>query len=204
MSTPENDPILEAAAAQFAAKGFGGARVDEIAAAAGVNKATLYYRVGDKEALYGAVLNKMLRTAADQVAGAVAQAESPEEKVRAYVRELAVSAREQPYFVPIMMREVAGGGTQLPDTALAQMARILKALDEGIRLGMDSGVFRQVNPFIAHMLVVGGISFFDAGTPVRTRIAASQGLDIRPKIELDHDQMTEQLAALVLGALKNA
>ncbi|HEY0634292.1 MAG TPA: TetR/AcrR family transcriptional regulator [Gammaproteobacteria bacterium] len=196
--------ILRAAAEQFAAKGFDGARVDEIAAAAGVNKATLYYQIGDKAALYGRVLSDMLSRTADRISAAVAAAPDPEQKVRAYCREFAASAQELHHLAPIMMREVAGGGTQVPDTALAQFARIVKALDEGVNMGMASGVFRQVNPFVAHMLVVGGLSFFNAGTPLRTRIAESQGVDIRPRLELDHEQMTEQLSALIVGALKNA
>ncbi|MCD6588326.1 MAG: helix-turn-helix transcriptional regulator, partial [Candidatus Fermentibacteraceae bacterium] len=44
--------ILDAAAEEFAEKGFSGARVDEIARRAGINKAMLYYRIGDKEELY--------------------------------------------------------------------------------------------------------------------------------------------------------
>ena len=47
--------ILEAAAKHFAINGFGGARVDENALEAGVNKATLYYRIGDKAAIYDRV-----------------------------------------------------------------------------------------------------------------------------------------------------
>jgi len=43
--------IISAAMAVFSRDGFNGARVDEIAREAGVNKATLYYHVGDKEAL---------------------------------------------------------------------------------------------------------------------------------------------------------
>ena len=50
------DAILDAASAEFAERGFAGARVDEIAARAGVNKAMLYYRIGDKQTLYNAVL----------------------------------------------------------------------------------------------------------------------------------------------------
>ncbi len=48
--------ILKAAARVFAEKGWSGARVDEIAAEAGLNKAMLYYRVGDKEELYRRVV----------------------------------------------------------------------------------------------------------------------------------------------------
>lgn len=48
--------ILEAATDEFAAHGFGGARIDAIAARAKTNKRMLYHYFGDKEALYLAVL----------------------------------------------------------------------------------------------------------------------------------------------------
>jgi AcrR family transcriptional regulator len=48
--------ILAAATAEFAAKGLAGARVDEIARRAGVNKRMLYHYFGNKEALWLAVL----------------------------------------------------------------------------------------------------------------------------------------------------
>ena len=49
--------ILQAALVAFAQEGIAGARMDAIAAAAGVNKALLYYYFRNKEALYGAVLD---------------------------------------------------------------------------------------------------------------------------------------------------
>ena len=48
--------ILIAATAEFAAKGLGGARVDQIAEKAGVNKRMLYYYFGQKDGLFQAVL----------------------------------------------------------------------------------------------------------------------------------------------------
>ncbi|NBE93437.1 TetR/AcrR family transcriptional regulator [Nonomuraea sp. KC401] len=47
--------ILQAALQQFAAKGFAGARVSEIAASAGVNKQLISYYFGGKEGLYQAL-----------------------------------------------------------------------------------------------------------------------------------------------------
>jgi AcrR family transcriptional regulator len=47
--------ILAAATEDFAGRGVAGARVDRIAAAAGVNKAQLYAYFGDKLALFAAV-----------------------------------------------------------------------------------------------------------------------------------------------------
>lgn len=196
--------ILEAAARTFAEKGFEGARVDEIAAAAGVNKATLYYRIGDKAALYEAVLEQLLEKTARQVTEAMTQAETPVDKVHAYVRAFAESARDHDYFAPIMMREVACGGANLPDAPLRQMGRIVNALDEALSEGVKLGIFRSVNPFVAHMLVVGGLMFFNAGAPIRARIAQSQGLQFRPDARISDDDMTEQLAELVLNALRHS
>src|ERR1700754_2019020 len=48
--------ILAAATDEITAKGLGGARVDEIAARAGVNKRMIYHYFGDKDGLYLAVL----------------------------------------------------------------------------------------------------------------------------------------------------
>lgn len=48
--------ILDAATAEFAAKGLTGARVDKIARRSGANKRMIYHYFGDKEGLYLAVL----------------------------------------------------------------------------------------------------------------------------------------------------
>jgi AcrR family transcriptional regulator len=50
------DRLLEAAFDEFSKRGFAGARVDEIAARAGANKALIYQYYGDKEALFKHVL----------------------------------------------------------------------------------------------------------------------------------------------------
>src|SRR5580765_4440836 len=52
--------ILEAAFSGFAAKGFAGARVDEIARQAGINKRMLYHYFGDKKALFREVLRRRI------------------------------------------------------------------------------------------------------------------------------------------------
>lgn len=48
--------MLNAALREFATRGLGGARVDDIARRAGVNKQALYYHYGNKEALFQATL----------------------------------------------------------------------------------------------------------------------------------------------------
>ncbi|GAA1166635.1 TetR family transcriptional regulator [Streptomyces hebeiensis] len=59
--------LLDAATVDFAAHGIAGARVDRIAAAAGVNKAQLYAYFGDKLGLFGAVFRLHADAVVDSV-----------------------------------------------------------------------------------------------------------------------------------------
>ena len=54
--------ILVAATEVFAAQGLDGARVDEIADRAGINKRMLYHYFGNKDDLFGAVLDELYET----------------------------------------------------------------------------------------------------------------------------------------------
>lgn len=58
--------ILEAALNEFQKKGFDGARVDEIAKVAGVNKALIYYYFESKEKMLEAIFDEMAK---DFIAG---------------------------------------------------------------------------------------------------------------------------------------
>lgn len=59
--------LLEAAVTEFAEHGPGGARVDRVATAAGVNKERIYQYFGGKEKLFTAVLEAELAKAASAV-----------------------------------------------------------------------------------------------------------------------------------------
>jgi len=59
--------LLDAAAAEFSARGLAGARVDRIAAAAGVNKERIYSYFGDKDGLFTAVIGDRLAAVMDAV-----------------------------------------------------------------------------------------------------------------------------------------
>ena len=61
--------ILKAAEQVYAEYGLAGARTDAIAAAAGVNKALLYYYFQSKEGLYQAVVGSQVREFQQQAQG---------------------------------------------------------------------------------------------------------------------------------------
>lgn len=76
-ATRQRDPersrerILEAALAEFAAKGYAGARVGEIADRAGVNKQLISYYFGGKAGLYDALLARWQEAEEEITAGPV-------------------------------------------------------------------------------------------------------------------------------------
>ncbi|MGK4578654.1 TetR family transcriptional regulator [Kitasatospora sp. HPMI-4] len=66
-STATKERILAAAAAEFAAHGVAGARVDRIAAQAQANKRAIYDYFGDKNKLFAAVLEHLMADLAQAV-----------------------------------------------------------------------------------------------------------------------------------------
>ena len=68
------DRILEAARGEFAQHGFGGARLQDIAARAKLSHPTLLYHFGSKEGLYAAVIEQAMEDWAAMTSLAVARA----------------------------------------------------------------------------------------------------------------------------------
>ncbi|MGD9212411.1 MAG: TetR/AcrR family transcriptional regulator [Desulfobacteraceae bacterium] len=152
--------IIKAATQDFGEKGFAGARMDKIAARAGVNKATLYYQIGDKKALYSEVLHNIFGSVADQLSQSNQSAQSPEENLSQYVTTIINTLRENPLFPAIMMHEAASGGKYLPLLAIKDIARIFEALSGILAHGYKSGHFRKVNPIVLHLTTLGPLLLF--------------------------------------------
>ncbi|MBY0611417.1 MAG: TetR/AcrR family transcriptional regulator [Beijerinckiaceae bacterium] len=63
--------LIEAGLHEFAARGFAGARLVDVAARAGVSKGTIYRYFADKEALFLAAIETQARPLLDEVSGFV-------------------------------------------------------------------------------------------------------------------------------------
>lgn len=195
------ESILDAATELFANKGFDGARVDELAAVAGVNKATLYYQLGDKEAIYHAVLTRVLRRTADDVCNAVKRADKCEEKLRQYINLFARQAGNMRHAAPIMLREIASGGSNMPDTAIEQMGRLLGALGEALREGERLGKFRPVNKFMVHTMIAGSLLLYASNEPIRRRNVERHPEVYDPTFFISSDEAAAAITDLVLAAI---
>src|SRR6187200_3680066 len=83
---PTRDRVIAAAAVEFAARGFDGAKVDRIAARARVNKAMLYYHFKNKADLYRAILRDLFQSMAEAVAASRVEGGPPADQLKRYIR----------------------------------------------------------------------------------------------------------------------
>jgi TetR/AcrR family transcriptional regulator len=190
--------ILDAAAEVFAEHGFGGAGVDEIARRAGVNKAMLYYHVGDKAALFGEVVKTNIALIGRAVADAVSASIEPRERLRAIPRAFARAALERPFLPQLMLREIAGGGPNIPAEALSQIAKIMGVTKAVLEDGLARGVFRRAEPFIIHLLLIGSLMFMANALRMRQRFG--QLLPFPPEVG-NLEALTDQMVEIALDGI---
>jgi TetR/AcrR family transcriptional regulator len=164
------DRILAAAALEFAARGYAGARVDRIARRARVNKAMLYYHFGSKQRLYRALLVDTFTRLAQALSVVAASERPPSEKLDAAVTAMSAFVEAHAFFPAIMLREVAEGGAHLDADTLRALAGVPRAFGAILADGVESGVFRRMHPIGAYFTTVAPILMFVASTPVRRQL----------------------------------
>jgi AcrR family transcriptional regulator len=206
MPSPPDSPsprerILDAASAVFAEVGFAGARVDEIARRADINKAMLYYHVGDKEALYTAVLLRNFERVHGALDEAMAAGGTVGERLQTVIDSLVELLRRYPDHPRIVLREVASGGANLPPEVLVRMLGLLQMVGGLLADGVEAGELRPTDPVLTHLTVVGAVLFLTSITPLRER-AASLGPPLTlPEPTTDIGSFLSDLLLGGLGAI---
>jgi AcrR family transcriptional regulator len=148
--------ILQVATAEFAARGYDGARVDEIAALTRTTKRMIYYYFGSKKQLYVAVLERAyarIRAAEQQVD--VSHLD-PVTAVR-HLAEITFDHHEaHPDFIRLVSIENVHHAEHVAElSSLADLNTPVIALLDGIlRQGRAQGVFRaDVDAVDLHMMI---------------------------------------------------
>ena len=193
--------ILDAAAKIFSEAGFAGARMDEIAKQAKINKAMIYYHIGDKKALYAAVLHDMIGDAIERFMGDLQGNKSPEEKLKIYISGVAHTMDQHPHWAPIMMREQASGGRNLPEVIAQAFAAIIGTVTDILEEGTKQGVFIKTTPFIIHSMVTGGVMFYKGSYPVRSRYAVFPE-NVKKLDDRVSGEVSSEIEKLILKAVK--
>jgi len=148
--------LLEVALRQFAAGGFAGATVDQIVAAAHVNKRMVYHYFGSKEDLYCAVLELMYERLAQLDEALFPLAGDPATVIREIVRIYFRFLRDNPDLVQLLLWENLQKGKYMERIA-QRSERVSKSpmlgyLEKITEAGMAAGAFRR-DLNIKHLLI---------------------------------------------------
>jgi TetR/AcrR family transcriptional regulator len=143
--------ILGAALEEFAREGVAGARTDEIARSAGVNKALLYYYFKDKDGLYAAVLEQIFAGLLLQLSAVLDRDDlTPRQKMLLYIETHFDYLGRSPLFPRVLQREFMRTGRNASTLtgriveryARPLYAKLLKLLEQGC----EAGDFRACDP----------------------------------------------------------
>jgi AcrR family transcriptional regulator len=191
--------IFAAAAEAFSRRGFNGVGVDDIARAAGVNKAMIYYHFADKLTLYREIVRDMARTAGALLSALAESNDSPDRKIARWIETFVALAEERPYFPPLLMREIAEGAPHLDLDTLSLIKTLMTAFGRILAEGQSSGLFRPVNPILAYLTLVAPLMFNAA----RERAAGKPGRAGLPMfVEVSHADLTRHMQQVALRMLQ--
>jgi AcrR family transcriptional regulator len=191
--------ILDIAQKLFAQKGYEGCSVDLIADKAKVNKASIYYHFKDKASLYENVLEENLDRFLQRVIQAVAGEDSPEKKLEAFASSYAENFVSNRAMAPLMLRELASDGTHLTAKTRAALGHIIQVVDDILREGRDSGVFKETKTFLPYFMIVGSMNIYTSTRKMRKKFQDqedSYGFSLSPQ------ETDKEIASIVINGLK--
>jgi TetR/AcrR family transcriptional regulator len=165
--------LLTAARREFADRGLAGARVDDIAARAGVNKQLVYHYFGDKDALYLAVLEWVYEEIREQERKLNLEGLPPEQAIRKLVGSSFDHLAAHPDFIVLLNDENRGGARHVRHSRKLEamhsplVSMVSKILNQGVR----AGIFRRgINPVHLYISIAGLSYFFFSNTPTLSAI----------------------------------
>ena len=173
-SAETREAILEAAERIFGDGGLEGARTDAIAAAAGVNKALLYYYFRSKEGLYRAVLESYLAAFNRQALKVLSSQGSARSVLLRYINLHFDFIAAHPHHGPLSQRMLMEDQKSLVRLAQQYILPRSKALVRVIERGIRTGELRRMDSIHAAISLVSLIVFYFSSASV---LRAVGGID---------------------------
>ena len=156
------DRILQAARQEFAAHGLGGARVDRISEQAGINKRMLYHYFGNKDDLFGAVLeaNYAHKRASEQAMRL--ETEEPREAIRKLVTLTWNYYIDHPEFMNLLNSANLHQARHVQASSSVKKMRnpFIQMIGSILDNGVKAGVFKPGVDPVQLYISIAGLSYF--------------------------------------------
>jgi TetR/AcrR family transcriptional regulator len=173
--------ILDAALTEFATHGLAGARTERIAAAAGVNKALLYYYFESKEKLYLASLELSAGRIRDSSMAVFLRESTPGERILRTALNHFDRILGQQEFQSLMQQEMIRLHKGESDAMTIIIKRvfmpILTMYQAMVREGVASGELIPVDWLQMHLSSLGANVFYFLSAPIWRKVLPDDPLD---------------------------
>jgi AcrR family transcriptional regulator len=156
------ETILIAATEEFAEKGLRGARVDQIAERAGVNKRMLYYYFGQKDDLFLVVLERTYEKIRDEERKLNLTEVEPVEAIRRLISFTWNYYLQNPEFIPLLNSENLHKAVHLKQSKKIQSLHspFVFMLEEVLARGRQEGVFRSGADPVQLYITIASLAYF--------------------------------------------
>ncbi len=159
------DRILDAAEKIFAEKGFAAASVQEIANAAKINKAMIYYYFFSKEELLSAVVKRMVSGIEEAIYTYLEKKEDWTEGIDAFIDFYIDYLAKNRAFVRLMMWEILSG-KNIPLLAKKYFVPIFQLGKERIETLIKNKKIRIISPEHTLISIIGMNVFYIIASPL--------------------------------------
>ena len=170
--------LVEIACRLFAARGYEGTSLRDIAQEAQITKAALYYHFPNKEALYQQIVIENLQALFDRVNAAVEKAGNATDKVRTFMLTSAQVYAEAPHaWVAGSNAFWSGMGAQTRAATVSRRDRYEKLLRKCISEGVAAGEFRDVDAAVAGRLLLSTMNQLTRWLSPKGRLSATDVIE---------------------------
>ncbi|MEO3858854.1 TetR/AcrR family transcriptional regulator [Acrocarpospora macrocephala] len=146
MSRMRREDLLRVACEVIAAQGFGHTRTVDIAQAAGVSQALLFYHFETKDKLFAQAFGYAAERDLDNLAALLESAGGPMDKLRAMLKLYSPAGKSKSWALWIDAWSESMRNQALEDVSRALDLRWKDALASILRAGADEGVFKCPDP----------------------------------------------------------
>ncbi|MGD0529986.1 MAG: TetR/AcrR family transcriptional regulator [Polyangiaceae bacterium] len=138
---PRKEEILDVATRLFAERGYEGTSMNDVAERVGMRKASLFYHFATKDALYEAVLDRLVVSLQAALEAIYVSSGTFPDRLDAITETVVTLLSSHPYAARLLLREAMDWGPVIRGKLLERILLVLEAGAAWVHAGQEQGAF---------------------------------------------------------------